>query len=341
MSYTQLVQLTHNLAALMIPLFAHRFDAIGSLYSGPNPRDLASPTSRPSNAVTPSVMTPKAVPPQHSSFPFASFSSLLLPIGHATPSSLGPGINSAASTAVSSGGVTPIPPFSTAKPSVEQPEKKGYHVGPMISWPFFGSNRGELAHPAEIDRGPWPSTHDYIESCVKREVSGVVLENEGKTAPHRLHLDPDEILSSRHHHLNAVPGDESDDSDEYDLEESEEECQGPGANMYRDYRSMQRSTFLVAHLKTREETVRNEMGRWKRTMERLVELTAAVADELGVDDDNMTQVEGDESMDVDGEFDDELSEGFSLDCHDLSLENVFVDVEDPTKIVSAIHYRRC
>ena len=123
-----------------------------------------------------------------------------------------------------------------------------FHVGPIISWPFFGSNRGELTHPDEINRGPWPSTYSYLLSCVEREIDGVIRENEGKSAPHRLHLDPDEILSSRHHQLRAVPGDESDNSDEWDMQESEEEWEGPGDSMYRDYRRMQRSTFLVAHL---------------------------------------------------------------------------------------------
>ena len=97
----------------------------------------------------------------------------------------------------------------------------------------------------------------------------VDLENEGKTAPHRLHLDPDEILSSRHHKVNALTGDVSDQSDEWDWEESEAEWDGPGATMYQDYRRMQRTTFLVAHLAQREERVKAEMARFLRMMERL------------------------------------------------------------------------
>lgn len=134
----------------------------------------------------------------------------------------------------------------------------------------------------------------------------MVLENEGKAAPHRLHLDPDEIQSSRHHHLNAVPGDQSDDSDEWDAQESEEEWDGPGDVMYRDYRRMQRGTFLIAHIMRREESVRKEMGRWMRVMEK-----------LGACDDHSGG-----------------TEEFGLDCHDISLENVFVDENDHTKIVS-------
>ena len=201
----------------------------------------------------------------------------------------------------------PFTPTLDRSPSVQSVHtvQHDYHVGPIISWPFFGSNRGELVHPTELNRGPWPSTVSYLESCVQREIDGVKRENAGSAAPHRLHLDPDEILSSRHHKLRAVPGDESDDSDEYDLEESEEEWEGPGSAMYRDYRRNQRSTFLVAHLAQREQAVTREMGRWKYLMERLMQ---AVAKE-------------------------DSKEEFGLDAHDLSLENVFVDAQDHTKIV--------
>lgn len=142
----------------------------------------------------------------------------------------------------------------------------------------------------------------------------MISENEGRSAPHRLHLDPDEIHSSRHHRLNAVPGDESDDSDEYDLEESEEEWEGPGDVMYRDYRRMQRSTFLFTHMAQRERAVRKEMDRWMSVMERLIQV---------IDQDRGHQ-----------------SEEFGLDCHDLSLENVFVDEVDHTKIVRFFDYLR-
>jgi hypothetical protein len=39
--------------------------------------------------------------------------------------------------------------------------------------------------------------------------------------------------------LTAVPGDESDESDEWDLQASEEEWEGPGDLMYRDYRRVE------------------------------------------------------------------------------------------------------
>ena len=72
---------------------------------------------------------------------------------------------------------------------------------------------------------------------------GIIHENEGKAAPHRLHLDLDKICASWHHHLQAVLEDESDKSNE-----SKEEWDSPGDAMYRDYRCMQHSTFLVVHL---------------------------------------------------------------------------------------------
>jgi len=107
--------------------------------------------------------------------------------------------------------------------------------------------------------------------------------------------------------LQAVPGDRSDDSDEWDIEESEEEWDGPGDTMYRDYRRHQRTTFLVSHLDEREERVRGEMNRWKCMMERL-----------------MTFIESSSGK----------PEQFGLDLHDLSLENIFVDSNDHSKIVS-------
>ena len=105
------------------------------------------------------------------------------------------------------------------------------------------------------------STESYLISYAQHEIDGVIRENEGKAAPHKLHLDPDEIRSSRHRRLTAVPGDESDESDEWDLQESEEEWEGPGDVMYRDYRRMQRSTFLIAHMEKRVQNVRQEMQR--------------------------------------------------------------------------------
>lgn len=268
MGYNKLVKLLENLAAIILPLFARRFTHIGSLYFGPNP-----------SVTDPSCMdtTPKPNQLQYSAFPFSPTLSMseMTPKSHA------------------------INPFKCVAHE--------FHVGPIISWPFFGSNRGDLTHPNEMNRGPWSTAKSYFASCADREINGVIREIEGKCAPHRLHLDPDQIHTSRHHHLKAVPGDQSDDSDEWDLEESEEEWEGPGDVMYRDYRRMQRSTFLVAHISRREECVRKEMERWIHMMERLVQAT----DTNGVEE-------------------------FGLDCHDLSLENIFVDADDHSKIVRSL-----
>ncbi|KAG5718895.1 hypothetical protein E4T56_gene17382, partial [Termitomyces sp. T112] len=272
LSYNDLVKLLENLAGLLLPLFAHRFSDIGSLYFGPNPYAPLSSTAP----------TPKAVQLPYSAFPFSPTLSM--------------------SNLVTT-------KLNHVKAKLAQPAGPEFHVGPIISWPFFGTNRGELVHPTELNRGPWPSSSSYFSSCAQREIESVIRENEGRSAPHRLHLDPDEIHSSRHHRMRAVPGDESDDSDEWDLEESEEEWEGPGDVMYRDYRRMQRSTFLVAHLSQREELVRKEMTRWANLMERLAKAT------LG-----------------------DVAESFGLDLHDLSLENIFVDAEDPTKITCIIDW---
>ncbi|KAG6830223.1 hypothetical protein H0H92_001663 [Tricholoma furcatifolium] len=272
LSYPELAKLLENLAEILLPLFAHRFSNIGSLYFGPNPY----------GPLSSSAPTPKAIQLPYAAFPFSptlSTSNLV------------------------------VSKLNNAKAKLAKPLEREFHVGPIISWPFFGSNRGELTHPTELNRGPWPSSSAYFASCAEREVDSVIRENEGKSAPHRLHLDPDEIQSSRHHRLKAVPGDESDDSDEWDLEESEEEWEGPGDAMYRDYRRMQRSTFLIAHLSQREEQVRKEMERWVKMMERLAKATL-----------------------------DDSPETFGLDLHDLSLENIFVDAEDNTKITCIIDW---
>lgn len=261
----QLKILFKNVASLIIPLFAQRFSHIGSLHFPTFSRSVASPVNSSSSSTTPTATHVQ----------FKHFSLSAIPSGR-TPTAVHPAL------------VTPT----------------SAQVGPIVSWPFFGSGRGDLAHPSEIDRGPWASTQSYLGSCVQREISGVKRESEGKSAPHRLHLDPHEIRSSRHHHLDAVPDDQSDDSDEWDAQESEEEWEGPGDCMYSDYRRMQRSTFLIAHIMRREQSVRKEMGRWMRVMDRL----GAHADNSG-------------------------PEEFGLDCHDLNLENIFVDECDHTQIV--------
>ncbi|KAF9442889.1 hypothetical protein P691DRAFT_680623 [Macrolepiota fuliginosa MF-IS2] len=285
LSYNDLVKLVKNTAQIIIPLFAHRFSQIGSLYSGTPPRSILSS----------GIPTPKASF-HNAGYPFSALQAMSALTPRPPPTSMA---------------ITPTP--STT--GLTGPANSGteFYVGPIISWPFFGSNRGFLSHPGELNRGPWPTTHSYLSSCADREIQGVIRENEGRSAPHRLHLDPDEIISSRHHRLNAVPGDESDDSDEYDLEESEEEGEGPGDVMYRDYRRMQRSTFLFTDMAQREKNVRKEMGRWMNVMERLIGIAEPNGEGMG-------------------------PEEFGLDCHDLSLENVFVDEVDHSKITCIIDW---
>ncbi|KAF8996223.1 hypothetical protein BDQ17DRAFT_1364624 [Cyathus striatus] len=240
--YNTLVKLLKNVAGILISLFSHRFTDIGSLYFGPNPRLVAS-----------GAPTPKAAQMHYSAFPFSP--------------TLAMSVSAAIAQRAAKAGTSNTAELKNVLDGVPGLKREHeYHVGPIISWPFFGSNRGELTHPTELNRGPWSSTHSYLTSCSEREIRGVIMENEGRSAPHKLHLDPRRFC----------PGDESD----------EKEWEGPGDRMYRDYRRMQRSTFLVAHLYKREEK----------------------------------------------------EEEFGLDCHDLSLENVFVDAEDHTKITCIIDW---
>ncbi|KAF7324118.1 hypothetical protein MKEN_00634200 [Mycena kentingensis (nom. inval.)] len=288
MGYSSLVRLMDNLARLYIPLFGHRFPQIGSLYNGPVPMSPPASTGN-SNAPTPTltrvaslamaeIVTPRANTEPYTTFPF-------------TPT-LTPRVPSGASSA--------------------QP----FHVGPIISWPFFGSHRGDLS-TTEVPRGPFPTTTAYFSACLTRETLGVQRENAGSAAGHRLHLDPAEIRASRHHHLKSIPGDESDDSDEYGLSESEDEDEGPGDMMYRDHRRQQRGTFLVPHMNQREDAVKSDLARWMGVMEKLRDEWRAGAERVGVG----------------GE-----AEEYALDAHDMSLENVFVDPEDPSVVTCIIDW---
>ncbi|KAJ7152675.1 hypothetical protein C8R43DRAFT_1087855 [Mycena crocata] len=290
LSYAQLVRLLENLARLVISLFGHRFPQIGSLYSGPDP-------TAPSNAPTPTMTRTHTLA-------LSALSTIDTP--------------RATQEAYSAFPFTPT--LTPRLPAAAQQ----FHVGPIISWPFFGTHRGDLPS-SDVPRGPFPATAVYLAACVQREVLAVQRENAGSAAGHKLHLDPAEIHSSRHHRVPGVPGDESDESDEWGLEESEDEWEGPGDAMYRDYRRGQRATFLVAHMQAREDEVRRELGRWMRVVERLGDEWRAEGDRVGV---------GWGAKVKDGVEEEE----FALDAHDLSLENVFVDVDDPAVITCIIDW---
>jgi len=81
----------------------------------------------------------------------------------------------------------------------------------------------------ESDDSDKHNTNFNSPTCTSLTISSVIMENEGRCAPHKCHLDADEIRSSRYHRLRKVDGDESDESDEWGLDESEEdEREGPG-----------------------------------------------------------------------------------------------------------------
>lgn len=91
---------------------------------------------------------------------------------------------------------------------------------------------------------------------------------------------------------------------------SDEEDEDDGEIYYRDYRTMQRSSLLVSYAYQRVETVRAEMDQFKKYMRNLG-VGSMKRDEL---------------------------DAFSLDLHDLSLANIFVDEHDPSEITCIIDW---
>lgn len=268
------------------------------------------------------------------------------------------------------------------------PPEPDFHIGPIISWPFFGSHRGDLGSP-EIDRGPWRSSDAYLRACVTREVNGVKRENEGRARPHRLHLDPDDVAGRKKtqgegefvwgfgyvkksrlegygadEDVGGVTGSEtpSVDRDEAGLEDDDDDSDDSDDGtaslnsdsdedvMYRDYRRYQRSTFLIAELSRRVQRVEGEMTRWKRCIKAMEGVLEEVLEKGGVDViEGVSKVATREIREDDGwrkegvggarrsDAGGGVAQEFALDCHDLSLENVFVDENDPSKIVSAFN----
>lgn len=157
-----------------------------------------------------------------------------------------------------------------------------FMVGPIVSWPFFGEGRGVQ----DLDRGPWSTFVAYLRSCCDREVDAVQKECEGRAASHRPHLPPEEGHS-------APSSSDEEDSDD-------------GEVYYRDYRTRQRTSLLVAHAHARVGVVRREMERFLKYMR-----------DLGC-----------------GNLKRDDLDAFSFDLHDLSLDNIFVDANDHTTIVS-------
>ncbi|KLO11828.1 hypothetical protein SCHPADRAFT_905694 [Schizopora paradoxa] len=284
-----------------------------------------------------------------------------------------------------------------------------YHIGPIVSWPFFGSSRGSLSHtqPQEIDRGPWQSAEDYYSACVDRELRGVERENEGRVRVGRLRMDPDEVVVRKKRTRGKIVGannkgrvfdvrrpvastvrtgsrlrnewgfgnvpnakergtpdgdgsfsparypplafalssssngassssatsenDDDSDTDSVDSDTSSSSSASVASDedaFYRDYRCHQRSTFLVAELQRRKDTVLGEMQRWKGVMEDLE----------GVLNETVSKLVGSEQASHNANDDLSGDGEFALDCHDLSLDNVFVDEKDPGRITCIIDW---
>jgi len=189
-----------------------------------------------------------------------------------------------------------------------QPDPQGavppqdYVVGPIVSWAYFGGGRGENT---SMDRGPWSTTRAYLNAATEREITDLERE-ESMGTHHRPHLPPEDynydsstdVSDNEEEHWRtarwAYGGGSASDSDTE-----------AGEGAYRDYRRGQRGSFLVVQAMQRVEKVKAEMSRFIQVMEAL----GATANEQ------------------------EGREQFTLDMHDVSLENVFIDEEDHSKIV--------
>ncbi|EJD05625.1 uncharacterized protein FOMMEDRAFT_118799 [Fomitiporia mediterranea MF3/22] len=382
----QLNVLLRQLAELLVPLFGHRFSHIGSLYSEEGKFNSAVKTPEGS---TDDKLAKEEEDHGHVPTPKLSQSNRTSSIDFAFGSSL----PTPTRTPSFSTNVLPTPrqertQFSLTPSSLSRPTSvvgrrrnaigvpclpRTFHIGPIVSWPFFGSGRGDLSHtsfPPEIERGPWASNAAYLRACANREALGVARENEGRAKPHKLHLDPDDVLprgakrrSKKGEYVwgygfvrrarlagfgegddesedrsgeddeSEVPSDDREDSD------SSSSVGSPALSvnsdvdedmMYQDYRRFQRSTFLVAELQRREKRVRGEMERWRRCMIVLEGVLKEVVDKV--------QVNGVKNKEGVGGCSLPEGEMFSLDCHDLSLDNVFVDEKDHSKITCIIDW---
>jgi hypothetical protein len=187
-----------------------------------------------------------------------------------------------------------------------------YILGPIISWPFFGSSRGLQS---SLNRGPWRSTDSYLESCAQREVEDVIRENEGRVKGKKPMRMPS---SGRSVEVNDSPGEREVGTDLFRYQSlggspspssstSSLELEDPADTFYRDYRASQRSSYLVALTNSREVSVRDEMevalGAFAKLLEELEKANTGTA-----------------------------AQQFGLDLHDLSRDNIFVDEDDHSKV---------
>ncbi|KAF8315429.1 hypothetical protein DL93DRAFT_2042821, partial [Clavulina sp. PMI_390] len=191
-----------------------------------------------------------------------------------------------------------------------------FFIGPIVSWPFFGDGRGELESSTEIDRGPWPTEEAYLAACARREIDAVKREGAGKERGHRPHLPPRDRLT-RHGSsgVGGVDDDELSTSSSSSSSSSEDD-----ETFYRDYRANLRSSLLVAQHATRLRAVEEDMKRFRSVMERELK---------GVERELAAVLSG-TGLGGDGSF--------VLHAHDLSLANIFVDEDDPSRITCIIDW---
>ncbi|CAE7125485.1 unnamed protein product [Rhizoctonia solani] len=235
MSANKMHDLLKNLAEMLIPLSAHTFPAIGSLYQHGElcpPREIVrSILRRAKIGGDPAKIAAGMGYGRNNQRDSGKLTvdTLNVPHLHARQMRPSPLHESAVLPPLPSPS-SPIASFTpaTAGPSAPASKRSDFYVGPMVAWPFFGSGRGELPSvdrpviplsdssaankapedpptsptvhdPDEIDRGPFPTLDSYIRACVRREVEGVRREQEKTGAAHKPHLLPASEERSHHH----------------------------------------------------------------------------------------------------------------------------------------------
>lgn len=147
MSPSKMHDLLTNLANMLVPLSTQSFPAIGSLYQTgeltPSRDTVRSILRRSRTTSAPDIHPPPASPNLLRSHHHHHHTHHLHPHLHAHQRP-GPSPLHESSVLPDSPSMWTMPAPQTSEPSIPDPKKTDFYVGPIVAWPFFGSGRGEL-----------------------------------------------------------------------------------------------------------------------------------------------------------------------------------------------------